>query len=111
MVRIDAETHTKLKELADKMGLKLVDLGRIALDGLLDYADANGGRLTLPLDFTTAFTEIQTLLDKIERLQNHPAQTIGFTDQNRPDSIEPPADQAGDEPMTCQSGSAAQAAG
>lgn len=51
MIRIDPQKHNELKDLADSLGLKLVDLARLAVDGLLEYANAHNGQIVLPLRF------------------------------------------------------------
>lgn len=74
MIRIDSDKHLRLKELSDKTGLKLVDLGRAAVDGLLDYAEASGGKITLPIDFNQPTQTLESIanalgLHKIQPLQ------------------------------------------
>lgn len=63
MIRIAADKHSRLKELSDRTGLKLTDLGRVAVDGLLDYVEAHNGKLPLPLDFSTFFTEVRSAVE------------------------------------------------
>jgi hypothetical protein len=65
-LRLEAEKYNRLKKLADSMGLKLVDMGRIAVDGLLDYADAHDGQVMLPIDFTRAWTELRAAVEEAE---------------------------------------------
>lgn len=57
MIRIDPQKHNELKDLADSLGLKLVDLGRLAVDGLLEYAHAHDGQIVLPLRFNRRDSE------------------------------------------------------
>jgi len=64
-LRLEEEKYIKLKHLADSTNLKLVDLGRIAIDALLDYTDHHHGRLILPLNLRQEFhtpEQIQQLL-------------------------------------------------
>ena len=62
-VRLNERQHSGLKNLSQTTGLDPAQLIRTAVDGLIDYANAHGGRLTLPLDFTKFFTELKGLLD------------------------------------------------
>jgi len=41
---------------------------RWAVDGLLDYVKAHDGKLHLPLDFTTAWTQLRALVEADEAL-------------------------------------------
>ena len=51
MIRINAQKHAELKKLAERLNLKLVDLARLSVDALLDYANENNGEIRLPLKF------------------------------------------------------------
>lgn len=58
--------RSALDALAERTPLKVADLIYIAIDGLLDYAKVHGGKLVLPLDFSTFFTQADTLLRAAE---------------------------------------------
>jgi len=64
-VRVPEETYLGLQKLAEATGLKIVDLSRIALDGLLDYAKAHDGRLPLPIRFASPETAIAKRVDQL----------------------------------------------
>ena len=69
-LRLEEEKYLKLKALAEETNLKLVDLGRIAVDALLDYTEHHHGRLTLPLNLNQEFYTIEQIQ---HYLQTHPA--------------------------------------
>ena len=63
-LRITETQRDALDSLTAQTKLGQSKLIEIAIDGLLDYAKAHDGRLTLPLDFSTFFTETQEALDE-----------------------------------------------
>jgi hypothetical protein len=68
MIRIDSDKHNRLKQLSKSLNLKMVDLGRLAIDGLLDYAEAHEGRIMLPIDFKSGWTQIRKEDESAEKI-------------------------------------------
>jgi hypothetical protein len=65
-IRMNSEQHDELCRIAESMSVEPSFLIRTAVEGLLNYVEANDGKITLPIDFTSAFTDIKKLLDIIE---------------------------------------------
>lgn len=65
-LRVTTEQIEELNKVADEIGVDTSFLIRTAIDGLLNYVEANDGKITLPMDFTKAFTDIAELIDMLE---------------------------------------------
>lgn len=65
-LRLSEAQLNEVNQLAEKIGVESSFLIRTAIDGLLNYVEANDGKITLPIDFTTAFTDIKDLLEQLE---------------------------------------------
>lgn len=54
-VRLDPGQREALEKLASSTGIDASQLVRFAIKAILDYADANNGRILLPLNFSETF--------------------------------------------------------
>lgn len=69
-IRLTDEQHHGLADICASTGADNAFLVRAAVSALLDYVAANNGHLHLPLDFTTAWTDLDKILQTIETLPN-----------------------------------------
>lgn len=51
MLRLTEDTHNALRDLGQSTGIPTATLGALAVQALLDYAEAHHGRLIFPLSF------------------------------------------------------------
>lgn len=59
-VRFEDDEMAKLEELANRYHVSSATIIRWALKALAEYVDANGGRITLPLDFSAFHAVAET---------------------------------------------------
>lgn len=52
LVRLPEEDHQALRQMNETTGIKPATLATLAIRALIDYYQANEGRISLPLDFT-----------------------------------------------------------
>ena len=64
-LRLTEEQFNALGKISDTTGTDPAFLIRTAIDGLLNYVEASGGKLHLPLDYNTAWTQLAELIDKL----------------------------------------------
>ena len=64
-LRLTEEQFEALEKIGATTGTDTAFLIRTAIDGLLNYVEASGGKLHLPLDYSTAWTQLADLIDKL----------------------------------------------
>ena len=97
-IRLTEDQHTGLAKITETTGADTAFLVRTAVNGLLDYIQASGGRLQLPIDFTTAWTELHELIQSLEQTPAKKPSTQSSHSVNRPRHIGSPLDPPKDPP-------------
>ena len=65
-LRLDEKQYTELLQISKSTGADISFLCRTAVDGLINYMEASGGKLHLPIDFQTAWTDLKSVLEHLE---------------------------------------------
>lgn len=65
-LRLSEEQYAELLKISESTGADISFLCRTAVDGLINYMEASGGKLHLPIDFQTAWTDLKSVLEHLE---------------------------------------------
>lgn len=72
-VRFEDHEMAQLEELAARYHVSSSTIIRWALKALCDYVEANGGQITLPLDFSAFYRAAEASFQETARNQEAPA--------------------------------------